>query len=64
MITENSLPAIQYVNESFHPTFALNDLGQLNCFLGIEVTRTTSNILLNPRKYVFDLLRSLKRCYS
>jgi hypothetical protein len=37
--------------------FALKDLGDLNFFLGIEVKKTSSGILLPQEKYATDVLR-------
>lgn len=39
--------------------FALKDLGPLNFFLGIEVTRTPSGLILSQSKYIDDLLKRL-----
>ncbi|XP_013617561.1 PREDICTED: uncharacterized mitochondrial protein AtMg00810-like [Brassica oleracea var. oleracea] len=36
--------------------FALKDLGDLSYFLGIEVTCSSSGVVLSQRKYILDLL--------
>jgi len=36
--------------------FALKDLGNLNYFLGIEVSRTQGGLLLSQEKYASDIL--------
>ncbi|XP_026384523.1 pentatricopeptide repeat-containing protein At1g12300, mitochondrial-like [Papaver somniferum] len=40
--------------------FAIKDLGDLSFFLGVEVLRQGSEIVLTQRKYVTDLLRRTK----
>ena len=39
-----------------HTTFAFKDLGELNYFLGIEVSKTLVGLHLSPAKYIADLL--------
>ena len=36
--------------------FEVKDLGQLRYFLGIEIARNPTGIVLSQRKYVLDLL--------
>ena len=39
-----------------HHIFALKVLGELNYFLGIEVTKTTDGLHLSQAKYIADVL--------
>ena len=57
LLTGNLLSNIKIVKESLHEAFTIKDLGELAYFLGIEVSRTASGILLNQRKYILDLLK-------
>ncbi|KAJ4753743.1 hypothetical protein LUZ62_088148 [Rhynchospora pubera] len=39
-----------------HTSFSLKDLGDLNFFLGIQITRTPTSIHLSQSKYIHDIL--------
>jgi len=39
-----------------HAAFIIKDLGLAHYFLGIELARFSSCIILNQRKYVLDIL--------
>ncbi|GKD95779.1 ribonuclease H-like domain-containing protein [Tanacetum coccineum] len=41
---------------SLHQEFAMTDLGPLNYFLGISVTRDSSGLFLSQKKYVIEIL--------
>ncbi|XP_057247539.1 uncharacterized mitochondrial protein AtMg00810-like [Beta vulgaris subsp. vulgaris] len=56
LITDSSLPLISTFNVALQITFTIKDLGELTYFLGIEVLRNPSGILLNQRKYILDML--------
>jgi hypothetical protein len=45
---------LQYLNADF----ALKDLGELHYFLGIEVEKTSSGILMSQEKYIAYVLKS------
>ncbi|XP_071741310.1 uncharacterized mitochondrial protein AtMg00810-like [Rutidosis leptorrhynchoides] len=52
-----SSPALlQKIITSLHKEFAMTDLGPLNYFLGIFVTRTSSGIFLSQKKYATEIL--------
>ncbi|XP_070014697.1 uncharacterized mitochondrial protein AtMg00810-like [Nicotiana sylvestris] len=44
---------------ALHQKFKLKDLGELKYFLGIEVLRSKSSIILNRRKYVLELISDI-----
>lgn len=56
VITGNNSHQTQQFIDLFSKRFLLKDLGELSYFLGIEVTRTPSGLLLIQRKYINDLL--------
>nr|GEU98140.1 ribonuclease H-like domain-containing protein [Tanacetum cinerariifolium] len=45
-----------YIIGSLHQEFAMTDLGPLNYFLGISVTRDTSGLFLSHKKYAIEVL--------
>ena len=47
---------IEQLVQDLNSTFALKDLGQLNFFLGIEVTRNENTLVLSQTKYLKELL--------
>lgn len=57
IITSSSTAAIDALLADLRAEFALKDLGSLNYFLGIQVTRLSDGILLSQEKYATDLLR-------
>lgn len=66
LLTGSSLSEIKYVKQSLHSAFTIKDLGSLKYFLGNEVQRSESGILLNQRKYILDLLKDadMENCNS
>ncbi|XP_031124246.1 uncharacterized protein LOC116026960 [Ipomoea triloba] len=48
---------IQQIKGHLHSTFQIKDLGSLRFFLGLEVARNQSGILVTQRKYALDLLQ-------
>lgn len=57
LVTGNNDSEVMALKKSLHTAFTIKDLGPLKYFLGIEVSRNESGILLNQRKYILDLLR-------
>lgn len=50
---------IEEAKDTLCSRFKVNDLGKLRFFLGIEVLRSKSGILLNQRKYDLELLEDI-----
>lgn len=57
LITNNDFSVILSLKSALHQAFTIKDLGSLKYFLGIEVTRSSSGILLNQWKYILDMLQ-------
>ncbi|GJZ69144.1 ribonuclease H-like domain-containing protein [Tanacetum coccineum] len=56
ILTASSTSLLQRIISLLHAEFAMTDLGPLNYFLGISVTRTTSGIFLSQTKYATEIL--------
>ncbi|GJZ70308.1 ribonuclease H-like domain-containing protein [Tanacetum coccineum] len=54
--TASSEGLLQRILSSLHQEFAMTDLGSLNYFLGISVTRDSSGLFLSQKKYVVEIL--------
>lgn len=55
LVTGSDAMAIQQLIDHLHGMFALNNLGHLSYFLGIEVLRNDIGMHLNQHKYIGDL---------
>ncbi|GKE81245.1 ribonuclease H-like domain-containing protein, partial [Tanacetum coccineum] len=51
-----STTLLQRIIASLHAEFSMTDLGPLNYFLGVSVTRNTSGIFLSQQKYATEIL--------
>ncbi|GKC85676.1 ribonuclease H-like domain-containing protein [Tanacetum coccineum] len=56
MLTASSQPLLQQIITSLHQEFSMTDLGSLNYFLGIFVTRDFSGMFLSQKKYAVEIL--------
>lgn len=56
IVTANRSILVTDVLSALAARFSLKDLGDINYFLGIEVTRTSNGLHLMQRKYTIDLL--------
>ena len=59
IVTSSSQKAIFGLLDDLRMDFALKDLGDLHYFLGIEVSKTSSGLVLTQEKYARDLLAKL-----
>ncbi|GKC41382.1 ribonuclease H-like domain-containing protein [Tanacetum coccineum] len=50
---------ILWIIRSLHQEFAMTDLGPLNYFLGISVTRDSSGLFLSQKKYAVEILEKV-----
>lgn len=57
ILTGNNCVDIQQVKKSLANEFEVKDLGNMRCFLGLEVARSKKGILMSQRKYTLDLLK-------
>nr|GFB95007.1 ribonuclease H-like domain-containing protein [Tanacetum cinerariifolium] len=56
VLTASSYRLLQHIIASLHREFSMTDLGALNYFLGISVTRDSSGMFLSQRKYAMEIL--------
>lgn len=56
IVTGNLSTAISDLMHALGKEFVLKDLGPLNYFLGIEVTRTSSGLILSQQKYIRQII--------
>ncbi|GKC09480.1 ribonuclease H-like domain-containing protein, partial [Tanacetum coccineum] len=56
VLTASSKGLLQLIIGSLHQEFAMTDLGPLNYFLGISVTRDSSGLFLSQKKYAIEIL--------
>ncbi|GJY17606.1 ribonuclease H-like domain-containing protein [Tanacetum coccineum] len=56
VLTASSTDLLQRITSSLHKEFDMTDLGALNYFLGISVTRDSTCMFPSQKKYAFELL--------
>ncbi|GKC21293.1 ribonuclease H-like domain-containing protein [Tanacetum coccineum] len=56
VLTTSSSNLLHRIISSLHQEFAMTDLGSLNYFLGISVTRDSSGMFLSQKKYAVKIL--------
>nr|XP_016489309.1 PREDICTED: uncharacterized mitochondrial protein AtMg00810-like [Nicotiana tabacum] len=59
LITGSNEKLIEEAKATLHNKSKVNDLGQLGYFLGIELLRSQSGIVLNQKKYALELLADI-----
>ncbi|KAL4557518.1 hypothetical protein LXL04_035699 [Taraxacum kok-saghyz] len=60
VLTASSSTLLQQVISTLSSEFAMTDLGALNYFLGIAVTRDSQGMFLSQRKYAIEILERAK----
>ncbi|GJX33270.1 ribonuclease H-like domain-containing protein [Tanacetum coccineum] len=63
VLTASSSDLLQQIITSLHAEFSMTDLGSLNYFLGISVTRNASGMFLSQQKYATEVLLFLTLHY-
>ncbi|GJW26232.1 retrovirus-related pol polyprotein from transposon RE1 [Tanacetum coccineum] len=58
IITGNDIYYINQVKQQVHKEFSIKDLGSLNYYLGIELLRNSTGLIMTQRKYTLELLQS------
>ncbi|KAJ0844517.1 putative RNA-directed DNA polymerase [Helianthus annuus] len=60
ILTGNQSHSLKSFISCLNNKFAIKDLGELNYFLGLEVTYTKNGLFLNQSKYTIDILNRAK----
>ncbi|GJY52302.1 ribonuclease H-like domain-containing protein [Tanacetum coccineum] len=63
VLTASSEGLLQRIIGSLHQEFAMTDLGPLNYFLRISVTRDSSGLFLSQKKYAIEILEKAHMVY-
>ncbi|XP_016172834.1 uncharacterized protein LOC107615253 [Arachis ipaensis] len=53
----DDMAEITFIKQHLHHLFKIKDIGELKFFLGLEVIRSKRGIMVNQKKYCFDLLK-------
>ena len=56
IVTGNNVENIHHLTALLDQRFTLNNMGNLNYFLGFAIARGSKGIILSQRKYIIDLL--------
>ena len=59
VITGNDQDGIQRLKQHLFNHFQTKDLGKLKYFLGIEIAQSKSGVIMNQRKYDFEILEEI-----
>jgi hypothetical protein len=60
IITASDPAAITKLLKLLSVDFAVKELGDLHCFLGVEVNKVATGLLLSQKRYILDLLKKTK----
>ncbi|XP_074317900.1 uncharacterized protein LOC141653934 [Silene latifolia] len=59
LLTGESVQEIKQLKKALHDTFTIKDLGQVRYFLGLEIARNETGLLINQRKFILDILKDM-----
>lgn len=57
LITGSCLTTIHHLIQVLNTKFRMKHLGPVNYFLGLQITWTSSHMIINQQKYILDLLQ-------
>lgn len=56
ILTGNNQQAIDQVVHKLSTMFAVQDMGSLSYFLGVEITHQNGDLILSQKKYIQDII--------
>ncbi|XP_074306349.1 uncharacterized protein LOC141641591 [Silene latifolia] len=59
LLTGESVQEIDQLKKDLHTAFTIKDLGQMRYFLGLEIARNHTGLLVNQRKFTLDILKDM-----
>lgn len=60
LLTGNHMTFITSVKASLHTKFSIKDLGQARYYLGLEISRNDTGLVLSQQKFILDMLSSTR----
>lgn len=64
LITGSSEHLITWIKDELHHTFTIKDMGDATYFLGIEIKRDSTGVLLSQTKYILDILEEFSMLHA
>lgn len=57
LLTGDNLSMIHSLKTALHDEFSIKDLGEAKYYMGLEISRTDSGVMLSQQKFILDMLK-------